>query len=140
VLGLDIRTVLISIEELGRLPEVVHAWLTGWVARNPDPEYFLHMLLHRRSTSKVNRWSSPRFDALVDRALAQATGVARMALFHEADKLAIQEECAVIPLAYNRTTALVQPWVHGWWVWGAPLLSYDDLTIDDRSPRHRGLD
>jgi len=139
VLGLDIRTVPIPIAELGRPPEYVHAWLGGWVTHYPDPEYFLHMLLHKRSTSKVTAWSSPRFDALVDRALVQATGVARMALFHEADKLAIQEECAVIPLVYIRTKALVQPWVHGWWVWGTPFLTYDELTIDDRSPRYRGL-
>jgi ABC-type oligopeptide transport system substrate-binding subunit/class 3 adenylate cyclase len=140
VLDVDIETVFISVEDQDRSGDLGHAGFQGWVAAYPDPEYFLYMLLHSRSTSNASRWSSAPFDALVDRALAQDSGTARMALFHEADRLAAQEECAVIPLVYSRMVTLVQPWVHGWWEWGVPWLSYDELTVDDRSPRARGLD
>ncbi len=56
----------------------------------------------------------------------------------EADRLAVQEECAMIPLMYARISALLQPWVHGWWSWGVPWQSYDELQIDERSPRFTG--
>jgi ABC-type transport system substrate-binding protein len=141
LLDLDIRTLEIPKTESASVFVSAHVRLSGWTADYPDPESFLHMVLHSRSPSRrVHRWSSPRFDALVDRARAQDTGGARMALFHEADRLAIQEECALIPLVYNRSRTLVQPWLHGWWEWGGGELSYDELTIDERSPRHRGLD
>jgi class 3 adenylate cyclase/ABC-type transport system substrate-binding protein len=139
-LDLDIEDVRIPVSDIIRLAEIGHAGIFNWIAGYPDPEYFLGVLLHSRGTSNVSRWSSESLDRVIDRALAQESGQARMALFHEADRMAVQEECAVIPVIYFRGMALVQPWVHGWWEWGVPLLSYDGLTIDDRSPRGNGLD
>ena len=97
------------------------------------------MLLHSRSSSNSQGWSSAQFDQLVDRALAQESSAARLALFHEADRVAVQQECSVIPLFYTRETALLQPWVHGWGGWAVPEQSFDELTIDERSPRFHGL-
>jgi ABC-type oligopeptide transport system substrate-binding subunit len=119
--------------------ESCHGALEVWVAGYPDPEYFLHSLLHSRSSSNVQHWSSSQFDELIDRALAQDSSAARLALFHEADRVAVQQECSVIPLVYSRLTAWLQPWVHGWWQWAVPWQSFDDLRIDERSPRAHGL-
>jgi ABC-type oligopeptide transport system substrate-binding subunit len=139
VLHLEIEPVEITIKDVVRTSEIVHAAQAAWMAGYPDPEYFLHSLLHSRSPSNSQRWSSARFDELIDRALAQESSSARLALFHEADRVAVQQECSVIPLFYGRVVALLQPWVHGWWGWAGPWQSFDDLTIDDSSPRAHGL-
>lgn len=137
VLGLEIRVqedVLSRAVELFRTAPVV---LWHWMAGSPDPEYFLHGLLHSRSPQNNGRWSHPPFDDLVDRALGERTGTRRLALFHAADRMAVVDQHAVIPLVYARPTVLLRPWVHGWWEWGAPWMSFDDLTVDERSPRYR---
>jgi len=138
-LNLEIEIVEMAVQKLSQLPILAHAGLGIWLAGYPDPEYFLHALLHSRSSSNLSQWSSPTFDALVDRALAQDSSAARLALFHEADRMAVQQECSTIPLIYTRVTALLQPWVHGWWAWAVPSMTFDELTVDERSPRYRGL-
>ncbi len=131
VLELEIESVDLPIQDLVRTAELAHATMSIWVAGYPDPEYFLHTLLHSRSPSNTQRWSSAPFDELIDRALAQETSATRLALFHEADRVAVQQECSVIPLFYSRITTLLQPWVHGWWQWATPWQNFDDLTIDE---------
>jgi len=135
VLDLEIESIAMEFREVTQTPAPLHAQLGVWIAGYPDPEYFLHMLLHSASSSNVPRWASSRFDELIDRALAQDSSTARLALFHEADRFAVQQECSVIPLFYGRAITLLQPWVHGWWAWAIPWLSFDVLTIDERSPR-----
>jgi len=130
-LELEIESVDLPIQDLVRTAELAHATMSIWVAGYPDPEYFLHTLLHSRSPSNTQRWSSAPFDELIDRALAQETSATRLALFHEADRVAVQQECSVIPLFYSRITTLLQPWVHGWWQWATPWQNFDDLTIDE---------
>ncbi|MDQ6709396.1 MAG: ABC transporter substrate-binding protein, partial [Candidatus Dormibacteraeota bacterium] len=133
-LDLEIERVKIAVQDLFAGTLAGHADLGIWIAGYPDPEYYLHMLLHSRSSSNMSRWSSPAFDALIDRANSQENGAARLALFHEADRMAVQQECSVLPLVYTRVGALLQPWVHGWWAWGVPWMGFDELTIDERSP------
>ena len=111
------------------------AW--NWVAHAPDPEYFLRNLLHGQSRSRLAGWKLPALDALLDRALETPDGALRLDLYHQADRLAVQEECVVIPLVYFGLSWLVKPWVHGIWQWGAPWQSWDEVSIDESSPRHR---
>jgi ABC-type oligopeptide transport system substrate-binding subunit/class 3 adenylate cyclase len=139
VLALEIESVETALRDVVRTAGLVHATMGVWVAGYPDPEYFLHTLLHSRSPSNVQRWSSAAFDKLIDRALAQESSEARLALFHEADRFAVQQDCSVIPLFYSRVTSLLQPWVRGWWGWAAPWQSFDEITIDERSPRAHGM-
>jgi ABC-type oligopeptide transport system substrate-binding subunit len=138
VLRLDIEVIELEFKELDSQRTIAHAGVGLWVAGYPDPEYFLRQLLHSRSPRNVGAFFSSDFDDLVDRATIQETSAARLALFHEADRMAVQQDCSVIPLYYTRPTVLLQPWVHGWWFWGAPWFSFDELTIDERSPRYRG--
>jgi len=139
IIGVEIELDRIEFQDVTTASWPFHATLGIWVSGYPDPEYFIHMLLHSSSSSNVQRWSSPRLDELVDKALAADHSSARLALFHEADRFAVQQECAVIPLFYARVTTLLQPWVHGWWQWAVPWISFDDLTVDERSPRARGF-
>lgn len=121
-------------------PAFGHAVVLQWIADYPDPLNLLYMVLHSKSSSNRVGWTSPEFDALIDQALEQQASSPRLALFHEADRLAVQRECSVIPLYYLCDVALHQPWVHGWWMSAAPSLRFDDLTIDHDSPRAKGLD
>jgi ABC-type oligopeptide transport system substrate-binding subunit len=139
VLELEIESVETTLQDALHMSEFANGQMGPWVAGYPDPEYFLHTLLHSRSPGNFQRWASPHLDELIDRALAQESSAARLALFHEADRVAVQQEFAVIPLFYSRVTAWLQPWVHGWWEWASPWQSYDELTIDERSPRAHGL-
>jgi oligopeptide transport system substrate-binding protein len=112
-----------------------HLALWHWVAGYPDPDYFLRVLLHSGSTSNSGGWHDARFDRLIDETMdVESGGSARLALFHEADRLAVREACAVIPIVYRRPATLVQPEVEGWWQWGAPMQSLDRITV-----RARGL-
>jgi ABC-type oligopeptide transport system substrate-binding subunit/class 3 adenylate cyclase len=139
VLEIEIESVEIPLQDVVRMSEYAYGVMGPWTAGYPDPEYFLHLLLHSRSAGNFQRWSSSHLDELIDRALAQESSAARLALFHEADRVAVQQECAVIPLFYSRLTTWLQPWVHGWWGWATPWQGFDELTIDERSPRAHGL-
>lgn len=61
----------------------------------------------------------------------------RLELFHRADRMAVTERVAVIPIVYGRSLAIVKPWVHGWWEFGKSSSSFADLRVDDSSPRAR---
>jgi hypothetical protein len=45
----------------------------------------------------------------------------------------VVERVAVIPLVYGRSTAFVQPRVHGWWEFGKSSASFADLVVE-RTP------
>ena len=61
--------------------------------------------------------------------------VLRLELYHEADRLAVADRIAVIPLVYGRSMAFVKPWIRGWWEFGKSSENFADLTVDPTSPR-----
>jgi len=115
-----------------------HLAIWHWVAHVFDAEYFLLNLLHGSSPSRIAGWSSAEFDRLVDGALAATDGATRLARLHAADRFAVTEELFLLPIAYGWAGRLLKPWVHGWWQWGAPGQSYDEIVVDESSPRYRG--
>jgi hypothetical protein len=54
---------------------------------------------------------------------------------HDADRIAIADRVALIPLVYRRSMAFVKPRVKGWWEFGKTSSSFAELVIDDSSPR-----
>jgi ABC-type oligopeptide transport system substrate-binding subunit/class 3 adenylate cyclase len=136
-LDLDVRLERIDMEAWRRTddrfafgPISVHGWFPGY----PDPEYFLRLLLHSDSRDITpnprSRYRSEAFDDLVERARQERDGPKRLELFHSADRLAVVEDAALIPIAYGRNAYLVKPWVHGWWEFGKSWTSYADLRIE----------
>lgn len=111
-------------------PITTHGWYPGY----PDPEYFLRLLLQSDSRDVTinpdSRYRSAAFDALIEQARRERDGPRRLELFHSADRLAVVEDVALIPLAYARNAYLVKPWVHGWWEFGKSWTSYADLRIE----------
>ena len=66
---------------------------------------------------------------MIERARQERSDRGRLALFHEADRLAVADRVAVIPLVYGRSFAMVKPWVRGWWEFGKTSASFADLEV-----------
>ena len=114
-----------------RLLEIASIAASAWFPGYPDPEYYLRLLLHSEAKDNRGGWSHRPFDDLIELARREADGPTRLALFHDADRMAIAEEVAVIPLAYARNAFLVKPWLRGWWEFGKSWASFAELVVDD---------
>jgi oligopeptide transport system substrate-binding protein len=109
--------------------------LSGWLPGYPDPEYYLRLLLHSDSKTNEGGFAYPAFDDLIERARQERRDRERLELFHEADRMAVADRVAIIPIAYGRSMALVKPWVRGWWEFGKSSASFADLLVEPSSPR-----
>jgi ABC-type transport system substrate-binding protein len=89
-----------------RLPFHLNTWYADYL----DPQNFLPTLL--RTGASVNRvsYSNPRFDALCDQADRELDQKKRIALYQEADRLAMSE-APLLPLIYRSSAELVKPYV-----------------------------
>ncbi len=103
--------------------------ITGWLPGYPDPEYFLRLLFQSTSRTNEGGFADPAFDVLIERARQERSDRGRLERFHEADRYAVADRVAVIPLVYGRSTAFVQPHVHGWWEFGKTSASFADLLV-----------
>ena len=110
-------------------------YLTGWLPGYPDPEYYLRLLFHSDSRTNEGGFAYAPFDELIERARQERIDRQRLELFHEADRMAVADRVAVIPIVYGRSLAIVKPWVHGWWEFGKSSASFADLVVDPSSPR-----
>lgn len=117
------------------ISEVAPIVVAGWLPGYPDPEYYLRLLLHSDSKTNEGGFAHPPFDELIERARQERSDRERLELFHEADRLAVADRIALIPLAYGRSMAFVRPWVKGWWEFGKTSSSFADLIVDESSPR-----
>jgi oligopeptide transport system substrate-binding protein len=93
-------------------------WREGWIADHPDPENFL-ALFHGRNVpvdsaepSYLNstRYRNARFDSLYMRSMRESNNAGRLALLSQAERQ-LMEDAVVIPLYYERSVRLLQPWV-----------------------------
>jgi hypothetical protein len=53
-----------------------------------------------------------------------------MKLYHEIDRLWVNEHAAILPIAYGRSVAAHRPWIHGFW--GNPLAkaALDQIVVE----------
>jgi ABC-type transport system substrate-binding protein len=68
---------------------------------------------------------------VIERARSERDGRTRLELFHEADRMAVADQVAVIPLVYVRNAIVVKPWVKGWWEFGKSWSSFADLVVGE---------
>jgi oligopeptide transport system substrate-binding protein len=131
-LGIDVRLDLWPGHEhpvgslLDRAPMALFGWLPGY----PDPEYMLRLLLHSDARTNAVRFADPRFDELIEAARRERSDRGRLERFHEADRYAVADQVALIPLFYGRSTAFVQPYVHGWWEFAKSSANFGDLVVE----------
>ena len=138
VLGVKVTVTTWSAAEAARLRrpwELAPMAIAGWLPGYPDPEYYLRLLLHSDSRTNEGGFADPAFDELIEQARRERSGRSRLALFHQADRLAVAERVALIPVVYGRSMAFVKPWVRGWWEFGKSSSSFADLVVDAISPR-----
>jgi ABC-type transport system substrate-binding protein/class 3 adenylate cyclase len=104
--------------------------ITGWLPGYPDPEYYLRLLFQSTSRTNEGGFADAAFDQLIEAARQERSDRGRLERFHEADRYAVAERVAVIPLVYGRSTAFVRPHVRGWWEFGKSSASFADLLVD----------
>jgi oligopeptide transport system substrate-binding protein len=141
VLGLDVRLTSWTIAQAAAgmdVKELAPIVVAGWLPGYPDPEYFLRLLLHSDALTNEGDFSYPPFDELIERARQERSDRARLELFHEADRMAVVDRVALIPIGYGRAMAYVKSWVKGWWEFGKTSSSFADLVVLPESPRSRG--
>jgi ABC-type transport system substrate-binding protein len=114
--------------QLGSRVDAAPLRITGWLPGYADPEYFLRLLFQSTSRTNEGGFADPVFDALIERARQERSDRGRLERFHEADRYAVADRVAVIPLVYGRSTAFVQPRVQGWWEFGKTSASFADLV------------
>ncbi|HET6714309.1 MAG TPA: ABC transporter substrate-binding protein [Actinomycetota bacterium] len=137
VLGLTVERRLWSIDEIATMPapkEQSPIYFTGWLPGYADPEYFLRLLFHSQSRTNEGGFDHPPFDELIERARQERSDRGRLALFHDADRMAVVDRVAVIPLVYGRSLAVLKPYVRGWWEFGKTSANFADLSVDPADP------
>ena len=134
VLGLPVETPTWSPEHARAHPRPWEEFLapivvTGWLPGYPDPEYYLRLLLHSESKTNEGGYAYAPFDELVERARQERRDRERLELYHAADRMAVAEQAALIPIAYGRSTAIVKQNVSGWWEFGKSSAALGDLVV-----------
>lgn len=90
-------------------------WRSGWSADYPDPETFLTLLYSKHIPEKLSdksylntvRYRSAKFDSLFVAAMQEVDDAKRMALYLQADQVAI-DDGAIMPIFYDENYRLVQ--------------------------------
>ena len=137
-LDLDIEIRTWSLAEVATMPpprQIAPIYFTGWLPGYADPEYFLRLLFQSDSRTNEGGFASPEFDDLIELARQERSDRGRLDLFHAADRMAVVDRVAAIPLVYGRSVAMVKPWVQGWWEFGKSSASFAELVVDPSSPR-----
>ncbi len=138
ILGLTIDIKHMSLADLQGIRDLrplAPIFIGGWFPGYPDPEYFLRLLLDSEAKDNDGGFHHPPFDDLIERARQERDDRSRLELYHQADRMAVVDQVAVIPLAYGRNVAFVKPWVEGWWEFGKSWSSFADLVVDPAAAR-----
>ncbi|MGD8376777.1 MAG: ABC transporter substrate-binding protein, partial [Acidobacteriota bacterium] len=87
----------------------------AWVADFPDAYTFLHTNLHSAAAGKggnYSRYANPAFDEVMDRAVREPDPGRRVALYREAERIAVEDAALLFFYAFQ-DEALVRPEVQG---------------------------
>jgi len=88
----------------------------GWIADYPDPENFLDVLFHSKSTNNQSEYSNPQVDLLLERARVELDEAVRFDLYHQAEAL-IVEDAPWVPLWHsNGGSVLLKPFVNDYFL------------------------
>ena len=104
----------------------------SWIADYPDAENYLSVFYSKNpAPPNYTRYNNPRFDALLERALAETNDSLRYRLYQQADQLVMQD-APVVPLWYDMVIHLVQPWVHDFHPNALNLLELRRVRLDHK--------
>lgn len=100
----------------------------GWSADYNDPNTFLE-IFRSNSGSNYTGYADSEYDALLDKATAEADPEKRKALFHEAEKR-FGEDHAIMPVFYYTRALLMKPYIKGFTPNIANLIPSRHLAIE----------
>ena len=96
----------------------------GWIADYPDPENFLDVLFHSESSNNQSDYSNPQLDVLLERARVEMDETARFELYHQAEKI-IVEDAPWVPLWHsNGGSVLIKPNVQDYFLFPLVIPKY----------------
>jgi oligopeptide transport system substrate-binding protein len=91
---------------------VFQMFMLGWVADYPDPEDFLDIQFYSGSEQNHSRYDDSEVDAVLEEARGEADHEKRMALYHKAEEM-IVNDAPWVPIYHGINYVLVKPYVEG---------------------------
>lgn len=131
---LNVRIELVSqewrvyLETLHRDPPPLYR--ASWGADYPDPETFMNLFTTHNGNNGT-RWSSSRYDALIDSASAEQERRQRASLYNQADRLLCRDDAPIAPMFQSTQNIMIKPWVHGIAVNALDLQFFKSVSIGD---------
>jgi len=96
----------------------------GWIADYPDPENFLDVLFHSESNNNQSDYSNGELDLLLERARVEQDEAARFELYHQAEKI-IVDDAPWVPLWHsNGGSVLIKPNVNDYFLFPMIIPKY----------------
>jgi peptide/nickel transport system substrate-binding protein len=83
----------------------------GWTADYPDAADYLQLMWYSSSPYNRGRWKNAEYDKVMDEAMATADDSKRFALYHQAEKILLNDWC-MAPTPMTASVALRKPNVH----------------------------
>ena len=117
VLGVEVEIQSVEwatyLEDLDRQKFQAFAGL-GWEADYPDPQDFLDILFHSKSSINHGAYTNTQVDDLLEQARVEQDVVKRVELYHQAEQM-IVNDAAWVPLWFTgEQYALIKPHVKGY--------------------------
>ena len=117
VLGVDVEIQQVEwatyLDELDNQSFQAYGGL-GWAADYPDPQDFLDILFHSASPINHGGYTNLEVDSVLEEARTEPDPIQRVALYHEAEQLII-DDAALLPLWYSgEDYVLIKPNVKGY--------------------------
>ncbi|MEW6227559.1 MAG: ABC transporter substrate-binding protein [Bacillota bacterium] len=109
----------------------IPCYFSNWWADIGDPDNFLYVWFHSsQSKGFSSNYSSPKVDALLDRARKVSDAAERIALYQRAEGIIVHDDVAVVPLLYYKDFMLKQPYVKGLTMHPTGVMSYKHVWLD----------
>ncbi|PKB71929.1 MAG: hypothetical protein BZY87_02875 [SAR202 cluster bacterium Io17-Chloro-G6] len=103
----------------------------GWIADYPDPEDFLDVLFHSKSNNNQSEYSNPELDLLLERARVEQDEQARFEMYHEAERI-IVDEAPWVPLWHsNGGSVLIKPFVNDYFLFPMVIPKYRYIYLTE---------
>ncbi len=101
----------------------------GWIMDYPDAEDILDVLFHSASKQDTTHYKNPQVDAMLEQARTETDAAKRTQLYQQVEKTIVQD-APWMPLFFDKTYALVKPYVHGYQLPPMVIERYHDVTIN----------
>lgn len=101
----------------------------GWIMDYPDPEDVLDILFYSKSRQNNTRYNNADVDAKLEQARVEPDTEKRLSIYQDVEKTLIQQ-AVWMPMFFDRTHALVKPYVKDFTFPPMVIERYRDVTVD----------